>query len=204
MLEMILYAIGIMYTPGPINILGLNLGLNRKFKESIGFFIGVGFAMSLLFIIFGYTGEKFIRKEYLIYISSVGSIYILYLAVKILKSNVDISKQKDIRLLTFKNGLLMQIMNPKATLATLPIATISFPANNISGIKILVVSLVLSMLACLAPSSYSFIGEYFGTLIKNDRIIKVFNIVMALLLIYVAYTIFKDHVYLVLLGINEY
>lgn len=204
MIEMVLYAIGIMYTPGPINLLGLNLGLNKKFKESIGFFIGVGLAMFILFLMFGYTGEKFIRKEYLIYISSVGSIYIFYLAVKILRSTVDINKQNTIKLLTFKDGLLMQIMNPKATLATLPIATINFPANSISGVKILTVSLVLALLACCAPCSYSLVGKYFGLLIKNDKTIKVFNTIMALLLIYVAYTIFKDHVYLVFLGINDY
>ncbi len=51
MLQMILYGIGIMYTPGPINLIGLNLGLNKKFKQSIGYFFGVGFAMLILFLI---------------------------------------------------------------------------------------------------------------------------------------------------------
>lgn len=204
MIEIFLYAIGIMYTPGPMNLLGLNLGINKKFKESIGFFVGIGLSMLLLFLMFGYTGEKFIRKEYLVYISIFGSIYILYLAFKILKANIDVKEQKNIRSLSFKDGFLMQTFNPKATLATLPIATINFPANNITGTKILFVSLILSLLAFLAPCSYSFIGEYFSALIKKDRIIKAFNTLMALLLIYVAYTIFRDHVYLVFMGINTY
>ncbi len=142
--------------------------------------------------------------DYLIYISVIGSIYILYLAIKILKSTVKIDDKKDMKLLSFKDGLIMHIMNPKATLACLPIATIHYPANNITGINILITSIMLALIAVGAPTLYSFFGQYFGKFIKQEKVLKVFNILMAVLLIYVAITIFYDHVYLVLRGINEY
>ncbi|GAA0179123.1 hypothetical protein SH2C18_20520 [Clostridium sediminicola] len=123
MLEMFLYAIGIMYTPGPMNLLGLNLGINKKLKE---------------------------------------------------------------------------------TLATLPIATINFPANDIVGIKILIMSVILGLLATCPPLSYAVIGSFSSTFIKRKDVIKLFNTVMAIMLLYVALSIFKDHVYLVLKGINSY
>ena len=204
MLEMLLYSIGIMYTPGPINLLGLNLGLNGKFKDSIGYFVGVGTAMVIFFLVFGYTGEQVIKKEYLIYISVIGSVYICYLAIKIMKSHVDIDGNKEVKLFSFKEGLLMQLMNPKGILATLPVATINFPANNINGIGILIASVLLATLAGFAPTSYSFIGQNFSNFIKQEKVLRIFNIIMGVMLLYVAFTIFYDHVYLVLRGISEY
>ena len=203
MLEMFLYGIGVMYTPGPVNIMGLYLGLNKQFSKSFGFFLGVGVAMFILFLIYGYTGEKLIKKEYLIYISLLGSIYILYLAYKVFKSKINI-KEKEIKALSFKDGFLMQFFNPKATLATLPIATINFTANNIVGMKILFMSFVLSLVVIGAPSSYSILGQFFSKKIDNENFFKLINIAMSLMLVYVATTIFIDHVYYVIIGKNPY
>lgn len=202
MTEILLYAIGVMYTPGPMNLLGLNQGINKKFRESIGFFLGVGTAMLILFLLFGYTGQRFIKKEYLLYISAVGCSYILYLGIKMLKANVKVESKVEAKALSFKDGLLMHLFNPKATLATLPIATIHFPASEIRGINILFISLILAAMGSLAPTSYALVGKYFGQLIKKNWVIKVYNTIMALLLIYVAFRIFWEHVYLVLVGIR--
>lgn len=204
MLSMILYAFGIMYTPGPINLLGMNLGINKKFKQSKGYFAGVGSSMLILFLLYGYTGEKIIKKEYLLYISIIGSAYILYLAVKLFKSNTKIAKPGDVKLISYKEGLLMQLMNPKATLATLPIATIHFPANQITGIEILLISIILAMMAAGAPIAYSFLGERFSNVVRKESVLHTFNIGMAVLLAYVAVSIFWDHVFLVIRGINAY
>lgn len=56
MLEIVAYALGVMYTPGPVNLLGLNAGLNGQARTSLGFFVGVGAAMLTLFLIFGWVG----------------------------------------------------------------------------------------------------------------------------------------------------
>jgi threonine/homoserine/homoserine lactone efflux protein len=192
---MILYSISVIYTPGPINFLGMNQGVSNKISNSKGFFVGVGVAFLILLLVFGYTGEKVIKKDYLLYISIVGSTYILYLAFKIIKSNVFPNEEKNTKILTFKDGFFMEIMNPKAALATLPIATIYFPANNIVGVKVFGVSLMLALMASSAPFSYALIGSCFSDVIKNDKLIKWFNAIMAFLLIYVAYSIFKDHVF---------
>lgn len=199
MLEMFLYGIGIMYTPGPINILGANQGFNKKFKNSIRFFVGVGVAMFVLFIIYGYTGEKLVKKEYLIYISLIGGCYIIYLAYKVYTEKIIIHPASHDNTFTFKDGFFMQLLNPKASLAALPIATIQFPANNIIGIKIALMSFLFMVLVIGAPSTYCMLGQFFSTLIKNKNILIIFNKIMAIILIYVAFTILKDHVYYVLL-----
>jgi threonine/homoserine/homoserine lactone efflux protein len=201
---MLLYGFGIMYTPGPVNIMGLTLGLNKKFKNSIGFFIGVGLAMFTLFFVYGYTGEKIIKKDYLFFISIVGCFYIFCLAIKILKEDVHIDEKLKKKSLSLKDGFIMQIVNPKASLAALPIATINFPTNNINGIEILIMSILFGLLVIGAPSIYCLFGQFFSDLIKRNKILLIFNKIMGVILLYVAFSIFKDHVYDVVIGKSPY
>jgi len=199
MLEILAYAIGVMYTPGPINLLGLHSGINGKTREHIGFFGGVGSAMFILFTLLGYLGLTFINPALLPYISLIGCTYILYIAWKVVRSNVNLShKTEQTAVLSFSNGLIMQLLNPKALVATLPISTIQFPAAGISGSAILVWSCLLALLAFGAPGSYSLVGSLMGKRINNPFYFKVFNCLMCGLLIFVAVSIGYEHVYLLL------
>jgi len=197
MLEILAYAIGVMYTPGPINLLGLHSGINGKMREHIGFFIGVGCAMLVLFIFLGFLGLKFINPTLLPYISFIGCSYIVYIAWKVFRANIDIDQNKaNISVLSFSNGLIMQLLNPKALVATMPISTIQFPAAGISGGSIIIWSIGLAVLAFGAPSSYSLVGMSMGKRIENPMFFKTFNFIMSALLIFVAASIGYDHVYL--------
>lgn len=204
MLNMLLYAIGIMYTPGPVNIMGFSLGLNKNFKQSIPFFFGVSCAMFVLFTFFGYTGEKIVKKEYLIYVSFLGCSYIIYLAFKVFKSSITLNTNSSTKILTFKDGFIMQFFNPKAILAALPITTLWFPSYRIEGIYILIASILFMFLVFGAPSLYCLLGTYFNSFLTKNNILSWVNKLLAVLLLYVAYTIFRDHIYLVLKGVNEY
>jgi len=86
MADIFAYAIGIMYTPGPINLLGLSSGLNKQTRSHLGFFIGVGSAMFILFVLLGYLGLQVINPQFLPYVSLIGCGYILYIAWKGRKS----------------------------------------------------------------------------------------------------------------------
>ncbi|SEF09105.1 hypothetical protein SAMN04490198_5314 [Pseudomonas palleroniana] len=79
-MDIFLYAFSVMYSPGPVNFMGLNAGLTGQFRRSTGFFAGVGCAMLVLFVLFGYTGEAIISHAALPYICLVGGVYTLYLA----------------------------------------------------------------------------------------------------------------------------
>ncbi len=197
MLEILAYAIGVMYTPGPINLLGLHSGINGQTREHIGFFGGVGTAMFILFALLGYLGLKLINPVLLPYISLVGCCYILYIAWKVIRSNINIKgNAAKVSVLSFTNGLIMQLLNPKALVATLPISTIQFPATGISGSAIFFWSCLLALLAFGAPGSYSLVGLWMGQRIENPRYFKIFNILMSGLLVFVAFSIGYEHVYL--------
>ena len=143
MVEIFAYAFGIMYTPGPVNLLSLNAGLNDEVSSALRFCVGVGLAMLLLFLLFGYTGAWLVNPSYQLLISLAGSAYIAYLAWQIAKSSLTAQVSVDYEdtldkagKLNLKSGLFMQLLNPKSFVAILPIATIQFPQAQITGMSI--------------------------------------------------------------------
>lgn len=194
MADIFAYAIGIMYTPGPINLLGLSSGLNKQTRSHLGFFIGVGSAMFILFVLLGYLGLQVINPQFLPYVSLIGCGYILYIAWKVAKAKVQVSDTSADASLSFFDGLFMQLLNPKALVATLPIATIQFPSADITGAAIVFWSLILAILAFGAPTSYSLAGLVLGKQVSRRGVFNVFNKLMAALLVYVALMIAYEHV----------
>ncbi|WP_414830856.1 hypothetical protein [Alteromonas sp. H39] len=85
MIDIILYAFGVMYTSGPVNAIGLNNGIQRQNRIS-GFFAGVAVAMFILFFSVAFIGERVMNSSLLTLTSVLGSLYILWLAIKIFRS----------------------------------------------------------------------------------------------------------------------
>ncbi|OUS28115.1 transporter ['Osedax' symbiont bacterium Rs2_46_30_T18] len=206
MVEILAYALGIMYSPGPLNLLSLNAGLNGQIRSTLRFCIGVGCGMLLLFLLFGYTGAWLVNPRFQLLISTIGSLYIAYLAYKIGWSSIRSApsgsvEQTDTTIgkLNFKSGFTMQLLNPKSFIVILPIVTVQFPAAQISGGSIILWSLLLSSMAFGAPSSYLLMGARLGKLIRQPRFFRLLNVAMSLLLFYVAADIGYNYVYLQLL-----
>ncbi|MFM4943439.1 LysE family translocator [Aeromonas bivalvium] len=197
MIEILAYAIGIMYTPGPVNLIGLNVGLGGRTRASLGFFLGVGMAMFMLLLLFGWLGTRLVREEILIYTSLVGCLYMVYLAVKIAgDSGETLARTAPVRPLGVRSGFVIQLLNPKAMIATLPITSIQFPAAQIHGWSLLPWSLLLGLLAAGAPGSYSVAGNLVGRQLQDPRWFRCFNLLMATLLLYSALALAYQHVYL--------
>ncbi|MDC9594926.1 LysE family translocator [Xenorhabdus sp. IM139775] len=185
-MEIFLYTLGVMYSPGPVNFMGMNAGLTGQFKKTIGFFIGVGCAMFTLFILLGYAGEAIISHKYLPYISLLGALYTFYLSFKMVTSNIQLNKGEGSTVsdknLTFWNGFLIQALNPKGILVVLPVTTIMYPAAHVTGSMILLVSILISIGGAGAPGLYSFFGSVIGKQIKNDSWLNLLNKVMGAML----------------------
>ncbi|MDD1780334.1 LysE family transporter [Enterovibrio sp. ZSDZ35] len=197
MLELWAYAIGIMYSPGPVNLLGLHGGVQRKTRQNLGYFAGVSSAMFILFVVMSLLGGSLITASTLPYVSVVGCAYILYIAIKLFRSDVSFKTESaDTAHLTYVDGLLLQLLNPKGYIATLPIVTIQFPAAGISGFSSLFWIGVLTVLAFGAPASYSIVGAFVGQQIEKPIYFRIFTVLMSLLLVYVAFGIAYQHIYL--------
>lgn len=183
-MEIFFYTLSVMYSPGPVNVMGLNAGLTGQFKRTIYFFIGVGCAMLMLFMIFGYIGAAIIPQNALHYIALFGACYTFYLSYQMLKSEIDISDEAtEVQALSFSNGFWIQALNPKGILVILPVTTIMYPTAHIIGVQIFLVSLLISLGAAGAPCLYSWAGTVLGKKIKNRIWFNRINQAMGLMLI---------------------
>ncbi|UYF98875.1 LysE family translocator [Halomonas sp. GD1P12] len=196
MLGIILYGLGVMYTPGPVNLLGLNVGINGQAKRSVGFCLGVGSAMLFYLLVLGFAGAAWIGGQALVVLSALGCGYILYLAYKIARASAELETDgAPTRVFNFRDGLVMQLLNPKAPVAVLPIVTLQFPAADIHGTSLVLWAVGLGLLAAGAPGSYMALGGLLGQGVTNPGWVKRFNVIMALLLTGVALSIGFEHVW---------
>ncbi|OIQ48936.1 cysteine/O-acetylserine exporter [Pseudodesulfovibrio hydrargyri] len=201
MLGIILFCIGVMYTPGPVNILSLNCGMQRSPSRHIPFCLGVGTALAFWFTVVGYAGAVVVGGGMLPLIAGLGTCFILYLGWKVVTSDVNLGRDAEsVPAMDFKDGLFMQLLNPKAFMVVLPVTTIQFPAAGIGGAAVAGWSLVLGILSVGAPFSYAAIGALVSKRIDNARYFKLLNYIMGVMLFLVAGDMAYEHVYLALAG----
>lgn len=187
MLEIIVFAFTIMYTPGPVNFIALFAGVNNQGWQAFRFCLGVSSAMFLLFLILGYLGSELVTPTIQKMIAVSGGLYIGYLALKILYASRHFSlKTQEATLLDFKMGFVLQACNPKGLVVIVPITTVLFPQAGITGNAIPIWSMILAGMACGAPSLYLLIGSKMKRVATDPKRMNWLNRLMALLLLVVA------------------
>ncbi len=207
MLNIIIFCFGIMYTPGPVNLLSLNRGLRKRPGDLAPFALGVACALCAYFLLTGYAGGAVVNERVLPYLAVPGCLFIVYLAARVLTSPVAAlapttpgePKAPDFSP-TFKDGLFMQLLNPKSFIVVLPVATVQFPAAGITGPGIALWSVLLALLGFGAPMSYAAAGALIGRRVESPRVFRLFNAFMGLLLLYAAGDIAYQNVYVPLIG----
>ncbi|MEQ9866109.1 LysE family translocator [Pectobacterium aroidearum] len=196
MLELFIYVFSIMYTPGPVTTIAFNSGMNPRAPFRIGFATGVGVAMYLLLLVCGYSGQAVVNESLLPWISAVGGVYILYLAVKVILSSIE--SQDEVGgggKIGFKSGFVIHLFNPKAWLAALPLVALYYPANNIYGWKLLFISTVIAVICGFSSVFYNLAGRYCSKLFSSGRSRMIINYLMGALLLYSGFMILYEHVY---------
>lgn len=189
MLDIIIYALGVMYTPGPVNAICLNSGIQKQ-SSIFGFSLGVSIAMFALFGTVSLIGEAlmndaFMNDAFLRWTAILGAIYILWLAYKIFFSRVGKVESEPSQSMSLQDGLMLQLLNPKGITVALPIATVQFPSAGITGGYIYVWCAILALLAFGAPTAYYIAGRLIGKKINETNYLAVMNKLMAVLLLFV-------------------
>ncbi|MBS62046.1 LysE family transporter [Salinisphaera sp.] len=192
-MEIAIYTVCVMYSPGPVNLLAFNAALQRRPATLAGYCMGVGVAMLSVFTVLGYAGAALVRQALLPWVAGAGSAYILYLAYHLFTADTDGSKAcESATELRFRQGYGLQLLNPKGWVLVLPVTTLMFPAAGLSGGGIFVCALLISLGAVGAPASYALLGRLAGARIRHGRTLAIANKVMALCLVAVAASIAYD------------
>lgn len=178
----LIYCFIITFTPGPTNIVILSTVHNYGPKKAMEYTYGATIAFGLLLSISALLNTILIRAlpKILIGMQVVGTIYMIYLAYQIYKT--DTSESTDSKNGTFLSGFLMQFLNPKVVLFTLTVIP-SFVLPYYVGMAAMTISvIVVTIIGFLAFITWVLFGSIFKQFLQKHE--KRVNVIMAVCLIY--------------------
>jgi threonine/homoserine/homoserine lactone efflux protein len=181
----IVFAIVMFITPGPNNIMVLSSGLTYGFRRTVphiaGITIGFAFMIAAVGLGFGTIFAAFpVLQTILKY---AGAAYLVYLAIAIALSGPPKANAADARgPMTFWGAALFQWVNVKGWVMVIGTITAyaaiaQFPWN-------IAIQVMLALgLGIVSTSIWTLFGSALRPFLTSERAVRIFNIVMALLLL---------------------
>ncbi len=154
---------------------GLNYGIRRSIPHFLG--ICVGFALMLIIVGLG-IGALILNHPIIQKVVQIGgAIYMLYLAWKIIFASTQIKANVQKQALSFYQAVIFQCANPKAWIMTIGVfATFSLTNENLLT-QVLLITLIFSAICAPCIMLWMYGGVALKTFLKNQRHIRVFNII---------------------------
>lgn len=186
-IAMSFFALSMSISPGPVNLVTLFSGLNNGFFRTVPFVLGASIGFISLLIFVGIALQ--LASSAFLYIkpwlSLVGSGLILYFGYRFITAksgtttnNINIST-------SFKQGALLQWLNPKAWLASIAGVTAFVQSEQ----KLVLFSTLYFVICTASILLWAYAGQKLSDLIKRTSILHVFNRVTGLLLVSTAFFI---------------
>jgi threonine/homoserine/homoserine lactone efflux protein len=188
---LMLFALASSITPGPNNLMLMTSGVNFGFKRTLPHMFGVSLGFVFMAILVGLgvmqLFDAFPISYQILTVLSVS--YMTYLAYKIAFSTSSIgdgaSKSKP---MTFVQAVLFQWVNPKAWTMALTAISVYAPTKSFSSVVLVAVVFGLVNFPCIA--GWATLGTKIKVLLQQAKHLRVFNWVMASLLILSLYPVF--------------
>jgi threonine/homoserine/homoserine lactone efflux protein len=190
----VLFATVMFITPGPNNIMLLSSGLTYGFRRTLPHVAGItiGFAFMVGAVGVG-LGTVFIAYPVLqTILKYAGVVYLIYLAAAIAMSEPKAPDQDNRRgPMTFWGAAMFQWVNAKGWVMVIGTITAyaaiaAYPWNIVIQVGL---SLILGAVSCTA---WALFGTALRPILTSRRLVRAFNIIMALLLLASLYPVFMD------------
>ena len=172
-------------TPGPNNTMLLASGVNFGYKQTLPHLLGISVGHFILLMAVGNGLEAVFNIYPVTYqaMKIIGVSYLMYLAVKIIRSNTLESDQaKQARPLSFIGGAAFQWINPKAWMMSIGFFSTYMP-EEASMTFVTLSCLMFSLINFPTISLWAGLGTKMVHYLQNVRLRTMFNWVMALLLV---------------------
>lgn len=184
------YAFITSFTPGPNNIMSMTNATKYGFKKSLPFNFGVfiGFFLIMLVCSFFSITLYSLIPSIKPYMTFIGAAYILWLAWKIFNSKTHSIDEEEKTVMGMWSAVILQFVNVKAILYSFTILSTFIVPYYQSWYSLLIFSVLLAFVGFASTCCWSLFGSVFQKLfIKNEKTV---NIIMALLLVYCAVSLF--------------
>ena len=185
-IAMCIFSLSMSITPGPVNLVCLSSGVTYGFNKTLPFIRGatIGFIILLTATGLGLSKVANETSEFLVILRNFGSTFIVYMGLKVLFSNSNLSLTTRSQMPTFKQGILLQWLNPKAWMACLA-GTSAFNIAN-SPQKLTLFICIYFAICYLSIALWALMGAKISRWIAQPKYMKIFNATMAASLLTVA------------------
>jgi threonine/homoserine/homoserine lactone efflux protein len=180
----LVFALVALFTPGPNNVMLMTSGLNFGFARTrpIMYGVPVGFATMVAIIGIGFGAVLAAYPAIYTIVKYAGAAYLLYLAWLIATSGPVKPGETRGRPFSFFEAMALQWVNPKGWVmavgaVTTHAALAAFPFNT------LVMAAVFGVGGFASSWTWVMFGTTFRRVVTEPRTVRIFNILMALLLV---------------------
>ena len=181
----VIFAIIAALTPGPNNVMltttGLNFGVRRGIPHLLGICIGFPVMLALIGIGFGTLFQMFPVLHEIIKV--VGIVYLVYLAWKIANAEGSATETSPSKPINFWQSAAFQWINPKAwVMGSSALAAYTSLDDNFF-LQVIIICASFGVIAFPCAGAWLVFGAGLQHFLKDRLHRKIFNVVMALLLI---------------------
>lgn len=180
------FALAMSLSPGPGNFILLAAGVNFGFRRSVPIILGISGGFLAMVLAIGLGLGPLLQEHQTVYaaLKVIGGAYVLWLALKIARSTptADSGPDRPPRPISFIEAALLQLVNPKAWAVAL-IVTVSYttPVDYLASLIAMIA--VFAVVNLPAISMWALFGVGLRQVLNDPAKVRVFNIVMALLLV---------------------
>lgn len=192
LIAMCFYSLSMSISPGPVNMTILSTSVNFGFNRSLPFITGATSGFILLLIAVGFGGSYLIAQIPVFYdlLRFAGTGYICYIGYKVLITRPNL-QTLEILLPKYRQGFLMQWLNPKAWIACLS-GTAAFGLDT-SAARLWTFAVIYFIICYLSLAAWGVLGSRIHFLAKVKNGILFFNLASGSSLIIVAiYLLFSS------------
>ena len=178
-------------TPGPNNIMLMASGTNFGFKKTIPHLLGVNLGFGFLLFCVGIGLMQIFDLFPIMHdvFKIFCSIYLIYLAYRIATSASQTkNSQSRARPFSFIQAILFQWINPKGW--SMALTGISVYSTSSSLVGVLIITLAYTMINLPCICFWTMLGEQFGRFMTSNLRLRIFNYIMATLLVLTLVQIF--------------
>ena len=181
----VLFAFVSSVTPGPNNMMLLASGVNHGLRPTLPHIFGIKIGFIIMVVLVGLGFGQIFERYPIVYVvlKWAGAGYLLWLAWRLFRAGGKVgSLAGKGRPMTFLQAAAFQWVNPKAwTMSVAAIATYTLPQAYMTSV--LVISLLYGFVGLPSSVLWAAGGVGLRRFLDDERIVRGFNIVMALLLV---------------------
>lgn len=190
----VMFALVMFFTPGPNNIMLLSSGLTYGFRRTVPHIAGITVGVAFMVAAVGVgLGTIFLTYPLLqTILKYAGAAYLVYLAVAIAKSG-PAAPERDSRgrPMTFWGAAMFQWVNAKGWVMVIGTIT-AYAAIARFPWNIVIQTAISLVMGAGSTVVWALFGSALRPVLTSELLVRIFNIVMAFLLLASLYPVFMD------------